>query len=81
MTRAAPPLRDAVGALVARVLGVAGTAHDLRRQALPEWDSLKHVEIVFALEDAYNMQFDESEFAALDSVDAIVALLERRLDP
>ena len=35
-------------------------------------------EIVFALEDAYDVQFDESEFPLLSSVSAIAALVESR---
>ena len=53
---------------------------ELRRSDIGEWDSLKHVEIVFALEDEFGVQFDESEFAAMDSPAAIAALLRPRLE-
>jgi acyl carrier protein len=54
-------------------------AEDLQRDDIEQWDSLKHVEIVFALEDEYDVQFDESEFGAMNSVSAITALLRARL--
>ena len=39
------------------------------------WDSLKHVEMIFMLEDEFDVQFSEADLAKLDSVDAIVDLL------
>lgn len=53
-------------------------AAELRRAEVERWDSLKHVEIVFALEDAYGIQFEESEFPALSSASAIAALVQAR---
>jgi acyl carrier protein len=52
---------------------------ELRRDNLDAWDSLKHMEIVFALEDRYGVRFDESEFSALDTSAAITAALHRHL--
>lgn len=60
------------------VLAVIGTV--LKIQASPEtsrsgsaaWDSLKHVEIMFALEDEFDMVFSEEELSGLDSVKAII---------
>ena len=56
------------------------TAAPLRRMDVAEWDSLKHVEIVFALEDEFDVQFDESEFALMDSSATITALLRKHLE-
>jgi acyl carrier protein len=72
-----------VQALLLQILNVpapsAGGA--LVRADVPEWDSLKHMEIVFALEDRYGVQFDESEFQRLDTPVAIAAALRRHLAP
>jgi len=57
-----------------------GTPAPLCRPAVAEWDSLKHVEIVFALEDHFDVQFDESEFVLMDSAATISALLRERLE-
>jgi len=48
----------------------AGT--DVRRRDCPKWDSLKHIEIMFILEDELSIEFSEDELAALDSVGCIV---------
>ena len=73
-------LEAEVHALIARMLRVDPiAAGELRRADTERWDSLKHVEIVFALEDAYGVRFEESEFASLDSPSSIAAALRRRL--
>ncbi|HWV18537.1 MAG TPA: acyl carrier protein [Rhodocyclaceae bacterium] len=46
---------------------------DSSRKNLPQWDSLKHVEIIFAVEDAFGVQFSEEELFELDSVENIAA--------
>jgi acyl carrier protein len=45
---------------------------EVTRQNTASWDSLKHIEIMFALEDELKTQFSEEELAALDSVKKIV---------
>ena len=46
------------------------------RKNTPQWDSLKHIEVIFALEDELGWQFSEEELADLDSVNS---LLDRAL--
>lgn len=66
--------------LLSRILGVPSDgAPSLARGGLDQWDSLKHMEIVFALEDRYGVQFDESEFQTLESPEAIMAAVQRHL--
>lgn len=48
------------------------------RAELPAWDSLKHVEILFALEDALGVEFSEDEMAGLDSVPRLVDAIVQR---
>lgn len=45
---------------------------DITRQNTPSWDSLKHIEVMFALEDELGTEFSEEELAKLDSVTKIV---------
>jgi acyl carrier protein len=42
------------------------------RQQEGKWDSLKHVEIIFSLESAFNIQFTETEMSELNSSDVIL---------
>jgi len=42
------------------------------RQSHFEWDSLKHIEIIFAIEDELQIQFPEDQLSGLDSVQKLV---------
>ncbi len=53
-------------------------AADATRADLPGWDSLKHVEIMFALEDALGVEFDEAQLGELDSIPRIVDVVAQR---
>ena len=47
------------------------------RADVPDWDSLSHIEIIYALEESLDVMFSESEMAALDGSVAIVDAVER----
>lgn len=44
----------------------------------PRWDSLRHMQVIFALEDVFGVRFRDDEIAKLTSVAAIVAALAER---
>jgi acyl carrier protein len=61
---------------VCEVLGVAleqGRPVDpsFCREEQAAWDSLKHIQVIFALEDRFNVRFSEAEMPELDSVGKI----------
>jgi len=75
-------LETEINGLIRQLLKLPSTPGDtLSRSALAEWDSLKHMELIFALEDRYGVQFDEMEFPILVSTDAIAAALRRHRAP
>lgn len=49
------------------------------RENEPKWDSLKHIELVFAVEDAFSVQFEGETIPHLNSLDDFVAALEKSL--
>lgn len=58
---------------VCEVLGVAfeqgqPVKPSFCREEHPAWDSLKQIEVVFALEDRFGIRFSEVEMPQLDSV-------------
>jgi acyl carrier protein len=63
--------------LLGTVLGVELTPTSTR-ESVAAWDSLKHVELVFLLEDEFGMEFVHDDFDELNSVMAIVELVKRR---
>jgi acyl carrier protein len=42
------------------------------RENLAQWDSLKHIEVIFAIEDELNLQFPEEMLPNLNGVESIV---------
>jgi citrate synthase len=44
--------------------------------AIPEWDSLAHMDLMLALESAYGVSIDEDRMIELISVDAIRRFLK-----
>jgi len=48
------------------------------RGEIEHWDSLTHVEIVFMLEEQFDVRFSEEEIVALRSLADIVALLREK---
>ena len=63
--------------LLGTVLGVELNPNSTR-ESVAAWDSLKHVELVFLLEDEFGIEFVHDDFEELNSVIAIVDLVKRR---
>jgi hypothetical protein len=72
---------DAIAPLVRAVLRLPGN-HDLRGGGLDQtsgWDSLKHIEIILAIETQLGLHFKSSEIEATHRYDDLVALCAQRL--
>ncbi len=46
---------------------------DVSRANEPKWDSLKHVELMFALEERFDIEFSERELEELESMSRIIS--------
>jgi acyl carrier protein len=69
--------KQRLGEVFAVVFGRPISA-DAGRKDIPEWDSLKHMQLVFAVEEQFNLQFSEEEIAGLDSMSCFAKLIEER---
>lgn len=63
-------MTDAIDAEIAEILSLAlgrpvTADENLARADEPKWDSLKHLEIIFAIEGAYGVAFSPDEIAAI----------------
>jgi acyl carrier protein len=47
-------------------------------QDIAGWDSLAHINLMFAIESAFGMQFIGNELAELKNIGELKALLEKR---
>ena len=69
---------------VSRLLGLVlrrpiGDSKTISRATEPAWDSLKHVEIVFLLEDHFQLRFTEQDLEGIQDGAGLVRLVERKL--
>lgn len=73
------PLEEKVVAILATILKRPLDAEaEIMRESTEGWDSLKHVELLFALEDEFGVEFDEQEQSEIDGVARIVSLLRAK---
>jgi acyl carrier protein len=54
-------------------IGPGTTARDI-----PDWDSLAHIQLMVATEQAFGMRFNTGEVASLNNVGEMVALIASR---
>jgi acyl carrier protein len=52
---------------------------DLRRADEARWTSLKHVELLVAIEKEFGLRFDGADAMDMSGVDAILQLLQQRV--
>ena len=78
MTRARveAKVREVVQEVLGRPLRAG---EELRRAEEPRWDSLAHVNLVFALESELGIQFGAEELDALDSLERLITAAEAHL--
>jgi citrate synthase len=72
-------LFDELRDIMATALEISGEAikEDSTMADIEEWDSLGHVHIMVALEQAFDLYMDVEDFAELDSVPAILQYLNK----
>jgi acyl carrier protein len=66
-------MSDPIDAQLAEILALAlerevAPGEELGREDETRWDSLKHLEIIFAVEDAFGVSFSADEIAAATCV-------------
>jgi acyl carrier protein len=55
---------------------IANLRRDSGYEAMKAWDSLRHVQIIVAIEDAFEIEIDENSIAKMSDVAKIVAYVE-----
>jgi acyl carrier protein len=71
-------VRDIFEVVLKRPIDASET---LSREAAGDWDSVRHIELLFMLEEEFGITFDEDEMAELQSFGEIVdSVLARTAD-
>jgi acyl carrier protein len=60
-------LEQEIAQMVSEITG-ENVGVEASRDSVPAWDSLRHVEVIFAFEEAYGITLEEAEMADLKSV-------------
>ena len=72
-------IEAAVAELISITVGrQVGFKEAVTRDSEASWDSLKHVELIFMLEERFGVQFTEQEMTELRSSDRIVEAIEQK---
>jgi acyl carrier protein len=71
---------EEIQAIVAEVLNVpqALVAADAQREQFPQWDSLRHLDLVMEVEARCGCSFTMEEMTLLNSVPALVELVQKK---
>jgi acyl carrier protein len=73
-------MKDKIKLIIAQILnlGIEEINDDASTSNLPEWDSLKHMNIIFAVEEQLEITFEDDEIMELNSLQKIVNALQKR---
>jgi acyl carrier protein len=76
------PLLDRVRGIAADILQVplAEVGPDSSPESIATWDSVHHLNLVLALEQEFNLQFEPEEIDQIGNVGQIVSLVSRKVN-
>lgn len=76
------PLLDRVRGIAADILQVpvAEIGPDSSPESIATWDSVHHLNLVLALEQEFNLQFEPEEIDQIGNVGQIVQLVSRKVN-
>lgn len=72
---------DGVAGIVAQIMGVPPdrVTEASSPDTIEKWDSLQHMKLILAVEEAFGVQFSDQEIVSIKDVRSINALLTRKL--
>ena len=74
-------MRDKVKEIMAVVFGlsVSDIPDDASSDTIEGWDSLKHINLVLALEESLGIEFKEQEIVQFKNIPSLMAIIESKL--
>ncbi len=73
--------KSQVNKIISRIMGVSSSevTEETSPDNLPQWDSLKHIHLILAIEEEFGVQFTDQEIVSIKGVKSIVLLLTKKL--
>ena len=74
-------IEEKVVSVLERILGKTfnAEAYDVPRNEIEGWDSLIHMEIIFACEDEFDVELSAEELANIQTINELMSILTGKL--
>lgn len=69
-------MKDEVKDVFKRVLNITDVPDNLSQQNCENWDSLRHLNLIVELEDAFDVSFEPEDIAEMKDLDAVLKKIE-----
>lgn len=69
-------MKDEVKDVFKRVLNITYVPDNLSQQNCENWDSLRHLNLIVELEDAFDVSFEPEDIAEMKDLDAVLKKIE-----
>lgn len=71
--------QDRVFQVISNVLNVPRDklSIDSSPESIEQWESMKHINLVLAIEEEFDVQFDDEQIAELQSVKSIITAVDK----
>jgi len=73
------PIIHKLAGLFEDIVGVKGFGPSMEMEEVPEWDSLKHIELLAAIENAFGIEVQFEDAIQMISGEAIIAKVKQYL--
>jgi acyl carrier protein len=74
-------MQQGLADVIKNVLDIDSVSEDDSIETIKSWDSLRHLNLVIAIEEHFRITFDPDEIPELTSVRNISAAIRRRVSP
>lgn len=69
-------MKDEVKDVFKRVLNITDVPDNLSQKNCENWDSLRHLNLIVELEDAFDVSFEPEDIAEMKDLDAVLKKIE-----
>lgn len=70
-------MKDEVKDVFKRVLNITDVPDNLSQKNCENWDSLRHLNLIVELEDAFDVSFEPEDIAEMKDINSIINKIEK----